>query len=480
MGRTGAGCLLALALALTAGAPAVGQDLTAPDPGGRENAIVKVPPPGKSYLGVHEPGIVGGSTHGWTPRQIARLASGAGAEILRFTIDWSFVEPVQDVWDRTQWARYTDAYQALVDEGIKPLIGISTAPPWARDFGVPQLCGTSLACTYPPRPEMTHEWAEFAGEVARRFPRTAAIEIWNEPNHSGFWKPTPQPERYASLVSAAYDAIKAERPRIAVLAGALAGADTTRIDPVGTSVISINEFLSRAYVAPQGIAGKMDGISFHQASQKIRFGEDSQLALAFQGARAARRTHDIRRTPLWITEFGLSTTDGDHVDQPVQADALLRAYRKVITMRDVGAFVIHTLGDRVELEPNDRERGVGLIRSWDPFVPKRAFCAFAGRAEKRPLGGCSRVRESRVSRCTYSLVRLHKRMTSAPAGERRRLKQRLARKTAACVSKRGARRLPPARCLAKLTRLQLRHITAIATLRLDILNRHERVLRRCR
>ena len=66
---------------------------------------------------------------------------------------------------------------------------------------------------------MYGEWQEFLEEVARRFPQAAAIEIWNEPNLSGFWKPEPQPERYARLVASAYEAIKAADPGIQVIAG---------------------------------------------------------------------------------------------------------------------------------------------------------------------------------------------------------------------------------------------------------------------
>lgn len=455
--------------------------LRAPDPGGSETAIVRVPPPGPSYLGVHEPGIVGGSAHDWTPAQTARVARGAGAEILRFTIDWTFVEPAEDVWDEQQWARYETAYRALISSGLKPLIGVSTAPPWARDFGVPSVCGNTILCPYPPRTEKLGEWAEFAAEVARRFPRAAAIEIWNEPNHSAFWKPAPEPERYASLVTSAYDAIKAESPQIAVLAGALAGADTTQVDPSGTSVVSVNEFLSRAYLAPDGIAGHMDGISFHQASQRTRFRHNSELALAFHGARTARRAHDSRRTPLWITEFGLSTSDGPIVTPSVQADALLRAYRKVITMPDVRGFVIHTLADRAELDRSDQEYGVGLVSSADPFVPKPSYCAFTGRTRK-PLGGCRRVRESRVSSCSRSLARLKERILDAGGDGAATLKRRYRRTIARCVPcvrKSGAAAPRCAPCLHKLTRLQRRYARAIPTLKLDILNRHERVRRHC-
>ena len=474
----------------------------APDPGGHERAIVPVPAPGKRYLGIHEPTILGSSYQSWKPTDIARIADNAGMEILRFTIDWTVVEPQRDGWDEGQWARYEAAYDALIGRGIQPLITVSTAPPWARDIGVPTLCPRIRPCEYPPRPSMLDEWAEFTAEVARRFPRTAAIEIWNEPNLSLFWKPEPQPERYAALVASAYDAIKAQNPRIKVLAGALAGAPISRRDPLRVTM-SLREFLQRAYNARPSIAGHMDGISFHQAVQSIHYGEGSRLALGFRWIRETRAAMDPRRTPIWITEFGLSTSDGPRVTPKVQADALLRVYRRVITMKDVRGFVIHTLAGT---PTSERSRGVGIIESFDPFIPKPAYCAFAGRRRHHsPASGCRRIRESRVSRCSRTLVNLSRAIHVAPPRRARELRSRYRARALECVPcdgkiaslKRAVARTPRNRassirhrlaqqrrecapCTSSLQRLERRYIRAIPTLRLNLLIRYDRVRRHCR
>lgn len=456
--------------------------MPAPDPGGHERAIVKVPPPGKRLLGVHEPTIVGDdSPHGWKPKGIARLAAAVGAETMRFTVDWHFVEPSQDSWDEGEWARYEAAYDALVGQGIRPFITVSTAPAWARDLGAPTLCVGVRGCEYPPRPEMYPEWREFVREVARRFPRAAAIEIWNEPNLTYFWKPGPEPERYAELVDQAYEPIKSENPGIQVVGGALAGAEVSERDDLGLDVkLSVRDFLERAY--PAGLAGNMDGLSVHQASQAIRYGAGSQLAKVLHPARRARKLYDTRRTPIWISEFGLSTTEGSRVTPSVQADAMLRAYRRVITMRDVRGFIIHTLGDRVELPRSHEERGVGMIASYEPFNPKPSFCAFAGRLPGDPYGGCPKVRESRVSRCTRSLAQLRQAIMAAAGARKDRLQRRHARLTRRCVpcaAPSAASSPRCSRCLRRLASLQKRYARAIETLRLDILNRHERIRKRC-
>ena len=60
----------------------------------------------------------------------------------------------------------------------------------------------------------------FAGQVA-------AYEIWNEPNVSAFWSPTPSTAAYVNLLKAAYPAIKAADPSAVVLAGAMCPAYDT-------------------------------------------------------------------------------------------------------------------------------------------------------------------------------------------------------------------------------------------------------------
>ena len=375
--------LAVCAVAVTAAAGGADRADSRPGDGKRP---LKVPPPSeRRHLGVHEPSILGGTAHGWRAADVARLADRAGFEIFRFTVDWVFVERTRDVWDERQWAQYEAAYQALVARGIRPLITVSTAPPWARDFGLPMLCGTARPCEYPPRTSMYGEWQEFLEEIARRFPQTAAIEIWNEPNMSGFWKPEPQPERYASLVASAYEAIKAANPRIKVIAGGLAGADRSIREP-GKIVMSMAEFLRRAY--PAGLVGHMDGISFHQANQSVRFGKRSQLQRAFRITRRVRGRYDTRRTPIWVTEFGLSTTDRPRLNWRRQARGLLRGYRRTLARRDVRAFVIHKLADSPGLPPSERDSGIGLIQSWDPLVVKDSYCAFAERAAGRRLRIC--------------------------------------------------------------------------------------------
>ncbi len=369
----------------------------APDPGGNPDLPVQVPPPAGKYFGFQEamPEL---DTHGWSAADIAEVTAGAGANLHRFNLEWWNVETVRDVWHEAGWLRYQRLYDALVARGITPLITVAGTPEWAVD--VPYRgCGHRIGCEYPPAVFMNAEWAEFNAELASRFPQ-AVLEIWNEPNLQGFYKPFPDPWRYAELVTIAYDAIKGVNPSIPVLAGGLAPTQDPQFDLGGNHTHApLKWFLNNAYGASPSLKNHMDGISFHTTFQQLNYGAESLYAKAFQDVRSVSSNHGDSGIDIWISETGLTTQGNEEGTLPEysefeQAVGLMLQYRRLMQMSDVRGMVIHMLGDRVELAPNDFNRGYGTVRSWTPFVPKLSYCAFAGRVDTPdPYGPCDPVDE---------------------------------------------------------------------------------------
>ena len=365
----------------------------APDPGGNENAPVPVPPPGGRYFGFNEPSY-GTNLDGWSAGDVTTVGQGAGANSQRMSVDWAPVEPVRGEWDEDVWTRYVAIYNALVQRGMHPVITVGgSAPIWARDLGVAQLCNSGRGCEFPPASNMLDAWARFVAEVARRLPEAAAIEVWNEPNLQSFWKPYPDPARYATLVHYAYSAVKRVDPGMPVLAGALAPAQDPRKDLTGrVTAWPMRSFLDAMYESTPSLSHEMNGISFHLTYQSLHYGRGSLLAKAFDDVRAVSQQYGDGGIPLWITEAGLTTSGPSGYTQTQQADGLLREYRRVMTMPDVEGFIIHTLIDRYEVAANDPDRGYGVISSWYPFTPKLAYCEFAGRVDTPvPYGGCPKI-----------------------------------------------------------------------------------------
>ncbi len=321
------------------------------------------------------------------------IAKGFGGNSMRFDLEWEAVEPTPDKWSESGWARYKDMYDALIARGMRPLITVNGTPPWARE-AMYQGCTRRLTCSYPPAEWALPQWTEFMGEVARRFPQAAGIEVWNEPNMSGFWRPEPNPERFARLVQAAYVGIKGINPSMRVVVGSLAPAPNTKKDILGNiQYMGLGEFLRKAYAATPSIKGYSDAISFHTVLTRLNYGAESEWANLFNAMRQAKSQFGDSAKPMWLTETGLSLHDTTApISQAQQAAGLLEQYRRVMTMPDMAAMYVHTLGDRLAFQ--DPERSYGIINSFDPFNPRPAFCAFAGRVRVSiPFGSCTKIVE---------------------------------------------------------------------------------------
>jgi polysaccharide biosynthesis protein PslG len=313
-------------------------------------------------------------TDGVTSEDKLEFAAMAGATTFRAGLDWRAMEPVQDVWSPHAWGRAEMVYGKALDLGIKPVFILLAAPWWAR--GEP--CPAGKSCITPPARAMDDEWVEYAAEVARRFP-DAAIEVWNEPNWTSFWYPRPDPERFAELQRLAYDAIKEVSPDTTVLSGGLANVQAT--SERGTAIAP---FLRAAYEAPASIAGHLDGISIHMYGLEYGTGRGSVFERTYRQVMDIRRELDPARSPIWVTEIGISTGDTGRVSPQRQKKVLWRAWDELKDRRAVRAVQFHRLVESRESETSS-DWGFGWLeyRSIDQRsalpTPRPVFCRFANR-----------------------------------------------------------------------------------------------------
>jgi polysaccharide biosynthesis protein PslG len=345
----------------------------APDPGGDEEARVPVPPNDVAF-GFNDNAQVTGVAPG--DQQAAAAAAGANA--VRFPLDWRLVEPARDEWRGSGWGYYGAAYDAALAAGLTPVVTLGSAPAWARDPGPAQACADFFACRYPPAVAMGGEWTEFAEEAARRFPE-AVFEVWNEPNLAIFWRPAPEPERFARLQALAFDAIKAVAPDATVLSGGLSAiqppGDTAA--GAGPADLPLREFLDRAYRARPGLADHMDAISFHPYPFGGGLGAGTDFAAAFDDVRDVAAENGDSGRRLWVTETGVASSGPGAVTEAQQTEIELRLYRRLATMPDVDGIFIHRLLPPPEEATTSTEAGYALLRGGTMLgSPKPAFCAF--------------------------------------------------------------------------------------------------------
>jgi hypothetical protein len=316
-------------------------------------------------LGVQDISIGSGRA---SAEEVARLAEGLGAGLLRMPFGWRYAERQRGVYDMRIYDRL---YRALLARGIRPLILLSTSPRWAW----PPLTFCSTRCSVPPARRYDADWERIAAELARRYPRAAAIEIWNEANEATFWQPRADPARYTELLKKAYAAIKRVRPSMPVVGGSIDGRQVTaRGSMAGTSFL-------REVLAGDG-GRYMDAVGIHPYVPFHRLDFVRPLVASI---RAVRDDFGHERLPLWVSEIGLTTTGARGLSEKEQATGLVRLYRTLRAQKDIHAVIFHAL-----VEPGDdgadSEAGYGIVRG--DLTPKAAYCAL--RTAAGVAGACPR------------------------------------------------------------------------------------------
>ena len=331
------------------------------------------------HRGAHVHSLWGDSTLETATRELEQLQS-AGADTVRLDLAWSSLEQNGKGQFSPWYVEKADAVlNAAAARGIKVLVVLHETPCWASTAPV-RLKGDCSGAwwesnveNYPPR--NASDYADAAAWVARRWGnRMAALEIWNEPNEAnGSFLVSSNPARdYMRLVKAAYPRVKAERPGLPTLAGALAFADRA--------------FLQRLY--DLGLKGNHDGVSIHPYNES-RDPDDKRTAglekWTFRSGvpwiRQAMVENGDSDKGLWLTEFGWSTCAAGSsswcVSFAKQSEYVNDAFR--IARQDkwgyVKAMLVYNLRNKGSLVAVDRESQYGLLNR--DFSPKPGWSGFS-------------------------------------------------------------------------------------------------------
>ena len=217
-----------------------------------------------------------------------------GVDIVRFTIDWSQVEPRRGRFD---WARTDHVLSALRDAGIRPVITLYGTPRWANGGRSSNWAPTSGST-----------FGAFAATIARRYPWVKDWLIWNEPNQRRWLRPTT-PRTYVSrLLNPAYVAIKRASRGTRIGGGATA--------PRG----SIGGVSPVAWIRGMRAAGaRLDAYAHHP--YPLRRGETPSAGgcahcETITMATLDRLLREVRQAwgagkRIWLTEYGYQTNPPD-------------------------------------------------------------------------------------------------------------------------------------------------------------------------
>ncbi len=210
------------------------------------------------------------------------------ARVVRVELPWSELEPREASQIEPRALAFADRLIAdAAARGIRVIMFVDSTPCWDSSAPVALLdkCtpgSRDEANAWPPRNPSPYA-AVVAYLVQRYGTRLAAIEIWNEPDQANqlYFAGPNKARRYATLLRAAYPAIKRINPKVPVLAGSLVGSNGV--------------FLQALYAA--GIKGYYDGLAVHFYTltlASLRSFREVQIA-----------NGDTK--PLWLDEFGWSS-----------------------------------------------------------------------------------------------------------------------------------------------------------------------------
>ena len=292
-----------------------------------------------------------------------------GARWMRLTMSWHDIETSKGSYRGL--AAYDTAISKAAASGAKVLVSVYTAPDWAS--------GSTNRESPPQNPA---DYADFMRFVAARYSgQVSAWEIWNEQNSQSFWSTGPNAGAYAQLLKAAYPAVKAADPAALVVYGGTWQNDY--------------EFLEAAYAAVPDLGQYFDVMATHPysgvaAPEQVARDANGRIAKwSFAGYRELRATmlnHGDDK-PIWFTEFGWATFDGEWgVSEATQADFLSRAYRCAEQDPYVDVAIWYALRNHPQGGDSPTwEHQLGLTRA--DFTPKAAYNTFKNYAEG--AGGCT-------------------------------------------------------------------------------------------
>jgi polysaccharide biosynthesis protein PslG len=338
----------------------VGQVITLP--GGSTNSGTPVPggtPAATLTNAASNVGFAFGITMDLTGQDANALTASAkdlGMSWIKVPVSWRKMELTKGNIDSTALDPQIDA---LVSNGVKIMLTVSSAPDWARGTNAESGPPTDFA-----------DYANFIGALATRYKgKVQAYEVWDEPNLRRFWNGRPlSAASYVEMLRLAFNAVKAADPTALVISAGLA--------PTGynDSVNAINDraFLQQAYTAglgsyadavgvnPQGWANPPDS-SCCSASPGVS-GWYNDRSFYFRDTLTDYRTIMAQNgdsgTFLWVTGFGWGASEGVVADpstvdanfgfvnftsQAAQAQYLPRAYELARTLGYVGPMFLYNL-----------------------------------------------------------------------------------------------------------------------------------------
>ena len=249
--------------------------------------------------------------------------SSIGVESVRLNVYWANVEPTQGARD---WTYYDSLIGSMASAGLTPEPVFDGSPQWiSQDSYRPPIYSAAQQSA----------WTRFVTDFAARYGNNGTFwaehptvpyrpltywEVWNEPSLRQRWGGPPSPSGYITLLRITRRALLQADPHAKVV---FAG---TFPDPFAVFGMQLTKYLKKIY-AHRGARKLFDVLALHPFSATPK-----QLVNTCRQFRNILNKHGDRRTPLWITEMGWSTSGSDPSPYATTEAGQARDLRRVFTM----------------------------------------------------------------------------------------------------------------------------------------------------
>jgi polysaccharide biosynthesis protein PslG len=265
------------------------------------------PQPGRSAVERCAPPLIGvHSSVAWEadPERRAAIVGAdeeLGAQIVRTGLLWHQVQPTEGESD---WTRPDSVIHELSAAGMEPLLIVLGSPSWAN--GVPA-SEPGHYFNVPARGPALEAWLKrYSAFLAQAVERYKGLvqrwEIWNEPNTVAFWRPQPDPLAYQHVYERLRATILRVDPRAKVAVGGLTGLTAT--SPPNIAGLDFLQALLQTRTPIDNVAIHPYSSEDHRPGLHIA-GENN-----FDDIQQTRRALLAagRRVPIWVTEWGWSSS----------------------------------------------------------------------------------------------------------------------------------------------------------------------------
>jgi hypothetical protein len=303
--------------------------------------------------------------------------AGSGADIAKEGVTWRSLQKSEGAdpasWDWTS----TDAiYRQLTAIGVKPVWTLINAPCWAA----PAAANCNPAGVHPVAPAHLDDYADAAAQIALRYPDSAAIEVWLEPNDTNFWGAAPDPTTFSHLVGATAAKVAATNTGIPVISGGLSPGRAS------SAKLEMGKFLKQALSA--GGIQSASAIGYHAiADVPYKPGTDSTKGYLGRIRINIQELEDAiaqagATNPIAVTQLAFSSANG-YYSEPEQADALVSSYQLLRRISGISLILVSKLLDDGD---GTKVQGFGVLAP--NHAPKPAFCQLAAARGVAKPSGC--------------------------------------------------------------------------------------------